>query len=389
MYTSKEYIIGIRREIHEHPEIGFDLPMTLALVRRELDKMAIPYTEKYGKSAIVAYINPKSEGFTIGIRADMDALPITESTGLEYSSKVPGKMHACGHDAHTAMLLGTARALKEMEEYLTCRVALLFQPSEEGVESGAEKMVADGVMDEIDVIVGLHVENWLNAGEIGVCIGESMASSRTFKVEFFGKSAHATLPHSGNDAIAAAVDCYSGIQSMLSRMVNPFAKYVCSIGKIEGGTTQNVVADHSYMLGTIRAFDMSVDNLLIDGIGRIAEASAAKFGCKAKVDTVLKAYVIYNDPHISELVLSAARETVGAGNVVNMPVKMSSEDFSHYLTKRPGVFFRLGTKNEAKGITSLPHNSDFMIDEDALIYGSETCVRFVLDNMNGIEGIGK
>ena len=380
MYADKEYIIRIRRELHEYPEIGFDLPRTLSLVRRELDDMGIPYTEKFGESSIVAYINLDKAGFTIGIRADMDALPIEEKTGLPYSSKNPGKMHACGHDAHTAMLLGTAKALKAMENKVGCRVALLFQPSEEGAKSGAEKMVADGVMDDIDLIIGLHVENWLEAGKIGVCKGESMASSRTFKLEFFGKSAHATLPESGHDALAAAVECYNGIQTMLARTISPFSRYVCSVGKLEGGTTQNVVADYAMMLGTVRTFDMSVDTHIIESIGRIANAAAANFGCTAKLTTDLKAYVIYNDPELSERVLASARAVVGDENIANMPPKMSSEDFSQYLTKRPGVFFRLGTANAEKGIRSLPHNSDFLIDEDALVIGSDTCVRFVLDN---------
>lgn len=380
MYADKEYIIGIRRELHEYPEIGFDLPRTLSLVRRELDNMGIPYTEKYGESSIVAYINPDKTGYTVGIRADMDALPIEEKTGLSYSSKNPGRMHACGHDAHTAMLLGTAKALKAMEGKLGCRVALLFQPSEEGAVSGAEKMVADGVMDDIDVIIGLHVENWLPSGKIGVCKGASMASSRTFKLEFFGKSAHATLPESGCDALAAAVECYNGIQTMLARTISPFARYVCSVGKLEGGTTQNVVADYAMMLGTVRTFDIAVDTHIIESIGRIADSAAANFGCTAKLTTSLKAYVVYNDPTISDHVLDSARAVVGAENIVDMPPKMSSEDFSQYLTKRPGVFFRLGTANADKGIKTLPHNNDFMIDEDALIYGSDTCVRFILDN---------
>ena len=385
MYADKEYIIRLRRELHEYPEVGFDLPRTLALVRRELGGMGIPYTERYGESAIVAYLNPDKTGFTIGIRADMDALPIEEKTGLPYSSKNAGRMHACGHDAHTAMLLGTAKALKSMEGSLGCRVALLFQPSEEGAVSGAAKMVADGVMDEIDLIIGLHVENWLESGKIGVCKGESMASSRTFKLEFFGKSAHATLPETGHDALAAAVGCYNGIQSMLTRTISPFARYVCSIGKLEGGTTQNVVADRAMMLGTVRTFDMAIDKHIIENIEKIANAAAADFGCTATLTTDLKAYVIYNDSALSDLVLASATAVVGEENIVDMPPKMSSEDFSQYLTKRPGVFFRLGTANAAKGITSLPHNNDFMIDEDALVFGSDTCVRFVLDN----GGMGK
>ena len=383
MYADKEYIISLRHEIHETPEIGFDLPNTIKIVKRELDKMNIPYSENYGESSVVAFINPEKKHFTIGIRADMDALLINEKTDLPFKSKIPGKMHACGHDAHTAMLLGTAKALKEMEDKLSCRVMLLFQPSEEGIRSGAGEMVKGGVMEEIDVIIGLHIENWLESGKIGVCAGSSMASSRNFRLDFNGRTAHATLPQSGADALAAAVRTYNNIQYMLGREINPFSKYVCSIGRLEGGTTQNVIADHAFMLGTIRTFDMELDSFLIRRIEEIAKNTAAETGVEAVLDTSLKAFVVYNNPYISELVLESAKKV--ASGIQKMPEKLSSEDFSQYLTKKPGVFIRLGTRNEEKGCTTLPHNNDFMIDEDAFPIGTDTCVQFVLDNMNGID----
>lgn len=385
MYADKNYIISLRRELHQYPEIGFDLPKTIALVKRELDSLGVAHTEKYGESSVVAIINPNKSNFTIGIRADMDALLINETNNIPYKSRIPGQMHACGHDAHTAMLLGTAKALKAMEDQLACRVMLVFQPSEEGVRSGAEALVRGGLMEEIDVIIGLHIENWLESGTVGVCKGSSMASSRNFKLEFFGRTAHATLPHTGNDALAAAVNAYSGIQTMLARKINPFSKYVCSIGKLAGGTTQNVTADYVEMLGTIRTFDMQLDAMLIKGIEEIADHAAQEFGCRAELTTSLKALVVYNNPYISDLVLSSAEKVIGEGNTVHMPEKLSSEDFSQYLTKKPGVFIRLGTRNAEKGCTTLPHNNDFMLDEDALPVGTDTCVQFVLDNMNGID----
>lgn len=381
----KDYIIGIRREIHQYPEVDFELPKTIALVKRELDKMGIPYTEEYGKSSVVATINPEKKDFTIGIRADMDALLISEKTDIPFKSKYEGKMHACGHDAHTAMLLGTAKALKESESKINCRVKLLFQPSEEGKESGAEYMVADGVMDDIDIIIGQHIENWLDVGTVGVCKGASMASSRTIKIEFFGKTAHATLPHSGIDTLAAAVKTYNNIQFMLTREMNPFDRYVCSVGKLSAGTTQNVIADYAEMLISVRAYSSEVDEHIAKRIEQIAQNAADELGAEVKVDSQLKCYVVYNNPYISDLVLSSATKVIGEENLAKMPVKMSSEDFSQYLTKKPGVFFRLGTRNKEKGITTLPHNNDFNIDESALPIGSKVCVQFVLDNMNGID----
>ena len=385
MYADKEYILKLRHELHEYPEIGFDLPKTISVVKRELDFLGIPYTEQYGESSVVATLGKKKDAFTIGIRADMDALLIQEKTDLPFRSKVDGKMHACGHDAHTAMLLGTAKALKEREETLACRVMLIFQPSEEGIRSGAEALVKGGLMEEIDVIVGMHVENWLESGSIGVCKGSSMASSRNLRIDFYGATAHATLPHTGVDALAAAVRTYNDIQYVLGREINPFDEYVCSVGKLEGGTTQNVVADHAYMLGTIRTFDMKLDEFLIQRIRKLAENNAAEIGAKAVVDSQLKAFVVYNNPYLSDRVLASAEKVVGKDRLVHMPKKLSSEDFSQYLTKKSGVFIRLGTRNEAKGCTTLPHNNDFLIDEDAFPIGTDTCVQFVLDNMTGID----
>lgn len=383
MYADKEYIISLRREIHEYPEIGFELPKTIAVVKRELDKLGVEYTTKYGESSVVGIINPDKSHFTIGIRADMDALLIEEKTDLPFKSKIKGHMHACGHDAHTAMLLGTAKALKSMEDKIECRVMLVFQPSEEGIRSGGEELVNGGLMDDIDIIVGLHIENWLESGKIGVCSGTSMASSRNFRVDFYGATAHATLPQSGKDALACAVRTYNNIQQVLSREINPFEKYVCSIGQLSGGSSQNIIADHAYMVGTIRTFNMELDDFLVRRITEISENEAKLIGARAKVETSLQAYVVYNNPYISELVLESAKKV--SSGIQQMPEKLSSEDFSHYLTKKPGVFIRLGTRNEEKGCVTLPHNNDFMIDEEAFVTGSDTCVQFVLDNMNGID----
>lgn len=385
MYADKDYIVSLRREIHEYPEIDFDLPKTIAVVKRELDKIGVEYTEKYAESSVVATINPEKNHFTIGIRADMDALLIEEKTDLSFKSKIKGQMHACGHDAHTAMLLGTAKALKTLEDKIACRVMLIFQPSEEGVRSGAEELVKGGLMDEIDIIIGLHIENWLESGKIGICKGNSMASCRNFELEFFGRTAHASLPQTGKDALAAAVGTYNGIQTMLTRKIDPFARYICSVGRLEAGTTQNVIADYAKMLGTIRTYDLELDKMIIENMEDIAQKNAESFGCTCKVTTKLLDAVVYNNPKISDLVLESARKVIGHENIAEMPIKMSSEDFANYLLKKPGVFIRLGTRNEEKGCTTLPHNNDFMIDEDALPVGTDVSVQFVLDNMNGVD----
>lgn len=382
---NKDYIIGLRREIHMYPEVDFDLPRTVALVKRELESMDIPYTEKYGKSSVVGVINPEKQGFTIGIRADMDALNILEKTDLPYSSKIDGKMHACGHDAHTAVLLGAAKALKSMENELSCRVKLLFQPSEEGMKSGAVMMIENGVMDDIDVIVALHVANEFEAGTMGVCPGSSQACSRNIKIEIFGKSAHAAIPQTGIDAIAIAVRMYSAIQLIISREIPPMESCLCSIGKIAGGTAQNNIADYATMEGTIRTLNMEVSRYVFERIEKIAKSLSEETGAKIVVTGPVKSTCVYNNPYLSEVVLSAVDKVVGKENIVKVPPRLGAEDFSRYGDEKPAVLFRLGTGNEAKGISMSAHHDDFIIDEEALALGSRAFVQFVLDNQHGID----
>ena len=383
--VDKQYILQIRHTLHEYPELAFELPKTLALVRRELEAMGIPYTEKYGRSSIAAYINPDCEGFSIGIRADMDALPLTEKTDLPFASKHPGIMHACGHDAHTAMLLGTAKALKSVEDQLKCRVVLVFQACEEGALSGAREMVEDGLMDEIDTIIGVHIENWLDAGTVGVGVGACMAASHPIHIEFFGKTAHATLPQSGINALAMAVNTYNGIQNMLATRIDPFAKYVCCVGMLSAGSTDNVIPDYAQMKISLRNYDTKLESFIVENIRTIAENAAAQQGGTMVFHEEAKALPVINDDRVREAVLRSAEKVVGTDMLRDMPIKMSSEDFSFYVDKKPGAFIRLGTRNPEKGCVTLPHNNDFMLDEDALDVGSKVCVQFVLDNMEGLQ----
>ncbi|MBO5454284.1 MAG: amidohydrolase [Clostridia bacterium] len=380
-----DYIVKIRREIHMYPETDFDLPKTVALVKRELDSFGIEHTEKYGKGSVVGYINPKKEGFTIGLRADMDALNIVEKNNVEYRSKIDGKMHACGHDAHTAVLLATAKALKEMENELKCRVKLLFQPSEEGMKSGAVMMIENGVLDDVDIILGLHVTNGLESGILGICVGEALASSRHFTIEIKGKSAHAASAYTGIDALAVAVRMYQAIQLVLTREISPFERYLCSIGKLEAGTAQNIVADHAVMKGTIRAFNVAVSTHIFERIQKIAKALSEETGAEISVEGPLKSVCVYNNPYLSQLLKESMIKLIGKENYRDTKPGMGSEDFSRLSDKVPGVFFRLGTKNEAKGCSSAAHHDDFSIDEEYLHRGAETFVQFIIDNQNGVD----
>ena len=382
--VDKQYILSLRHELHQYPELEFDLPRTLAVVRRELDALGIPYTEDYGRSSIVGFLNPDCKAFSIGLRADMDALPLTEKTDLPYASQNPGIMHACGHDAHTAMLLGTAKALKAVESSLTCRVVLVFQACEEGTLSGAREMVNDGLMEEIDIIIGMHIENWLEAGSVGVGEGACMAASHPVHIEFFGRTAHASLPQSGANALAMAVNTYTGIQTMLATRIDPFARYICCVGQLTAGSTDNVIPDYAEMKISLRTYDTALESFIVENIRAIAENAAAAQGGKVAFHHETKALPVINHPEVRRAVLESAAKVVGEEKIAPMPMKLSSEDFSFYVDKKPGCFIRLGTRNESKGCVTLPHNNDFLLDEDALDIGSRVCVQFVLDHMGGL-----
>ena len=383
--VNNDNIVKIRREIHEYPELDFDMEKTLSVVKRELDKIGLEYTEKYGKGSLVAYINPEKTNFTIGIRADMDALRIQELTDVPFKSKIDGRMHACGHDAHTAILVETARVLKSMENEINCRVKLLFQPSEEGMKSGSMVMIENGVLDDVDIITGLHVGNGIDSGCLGVCSGESYASSRHFDIEIEGKSAHAAAPQTGIDALAIAFRLYSAIQLVLSREVSPLERYLCQIGKLEAGTSQNVVAANAHMRGTIRAFKVEISNLIWSRIEQIAQSLAQETGAKIKTHGPLKSVCVYNNPYLCERLNETMKKVVGEGNIRPRKPSMGSEDFSRYSEKIPGVFFGLGTRNEAEGCTTPVHNEYFKMDDSKLSVGVETFVQFVIDNQNGLD----
>lgn len=380
----EKYIINLRRELHQCPEVGFELPETLKIVKRELSANGIEYTEKYCESSVVADINPDCKDYTIAIRADMDALPVEENTGLEFSSKHPGKMHACGHDAHTAILLGTARVLKSIEKELRCRVRLIFQPCEEGSDGGGKKMTANGAVDDVDVIVALHVEPLLKTGHIGIYPGASMAARRFHTIEFFGKSSHAAFPQNGNDALAMAVKAYNDIQIMFSRL-NPMSNKICAINYLHAGVAENVIPDYAKMLISVRSFDLEEDEFIHSKICECAQNAAKELGGSAKIEDNYEAYPVVNDPKVRDNMIAAIKSSLGDEYFEDMPQKMSSEDFSFFIQKVRGCMMCLGIRNEEKGCTGQLHNSDIVIDEDALICGCKAFTEFVLLSMDGIE----
>ena len=379
MFDYAAYARRLRRELHQYPEIGFDLPRTLALVRRELEDMGIPYTEEYGRSGIVATINA-DKPFTIGIRADMDALPVTEATGLDYASRIEGQMHACGHDIHTAQLLALGRKLNDIRDSLRCCVKLIFTPAEEYITPGAKLMVEDGLMDGIDCAVACHVDPTLPVGQIALREGGINANSMGILTEFFGKSCHANIQQKGVDAIRMAVQAYMGMELMLAREVPSRAPAVLNVGTIHGGNTNNIVCDYVKMFLTTRTHSDELTALMERRIREICEATAQMCGGESKVTvTKLLPYVI-NHPDVTASLRTSAAAVLGEECVHTAERSMGGEDFAFLSRVKPCAMFRLGV-----GDTTPLHSTTFCPDEGCFDTGIAVFTQFVLDNQDGIE----
>ena len=376
------YAVEMRRELHRYPEIGFDLERTVALVKRELERSGIVYTDRYGRSSVVADILPTaSEGersscdrVMIALRADMDALPIEEKNTLPFRSQIAGRMHACGHDAHTAVLLAVARYLKRHEDELCRPVRLIFQPSEESAESGAKMMVENGVMDGVGIVAATHVENDLDSGKIGICKGNYMAACIPAKIRFIGKSAHAALPREGIDAIAMAVDFYTEMKKEVERL-SAGEKYIWSVGKFTGGTAHNVISDLCELDISFRFYSYEFATRVEDSVKKACKNIEEKYGGKCEIRFDMSTGAVINDPEIAtEFSSSLIKEGIP---VEGLEQRMSSEDFGWYLTKAPGLIFRFGTRNEKLGCTSLVHTDSFMIDEEGMRFAIRAFSVFV------------
>lgn len=369
------YMIAMRRQIHQRPELGFDLPETVALVKRELEAMGVAYTEQYGKSSIVADLG--FQGKRIALRADMDALPMEELTDLPFRSQIPGRMHSCGHDAHTAVLLGVARVLKRMEAQLPCRVRLLFQPSEECPESGAELMADLGCMEGVDEVLALHQDVGVPVGSIGLFSGDYMAACHPYHITFHGRSAHATNPLGGCDALAMAVKAYNDIQILKARQIGPFEQHILSVSTLHSGTAHNILPDSATMDISFRFFTMDLHDRIDARIRQICENAAAELGGTVEIAGRISAYPVRNDPALTQKLQLAAEKEIGS--IVAVQPRMGSDDVSHFFRKAPGVLFRLGNRNPEKGCIHPSHDSRFLLDESCLEIGCRVFCRYLLE----------
>lgn len=371
-----DFAVRCRRHLHQYPEVGFELPKTAAFIMQELEKMGIEGSDRYGAYSVTADMGPKGEGVKVlALRADTDALPVLEKTGLPYTSKIEGCMHACGHDSHTAILLAVAKVLKENEDKLPCGVRLIFQPNEEGAQSGAKMLVDNGVMDGVDAVLCTHCENTMDVGNIGCLRGDYMAACAPITLRFLGKTTHATLPHGGVDAIAMAYEAYGRMKELVAKCAGD-KPYIWSVGTFRGGTAHNVVADECKMDISFRFYDYGFCEAVHQGVLEICEDIAKRFGGKYDLDWHVSTGAVHNDEAMTACFAQIQKES--GQSLLELTRKMSSEDFGWYLTKVPGMIFRFGTRNEAKGCVGVAHQNDFVMDEDGMKYAIAAFVEFAL-----------
>ena len=362
-------VISFRRHLHTHPELSYQEFNTAKFIATQLRSFGIEPQEGVAGTGVVALIegkNPTKK--SIALRADIDALPIVEQSTQPYKSKNNGVMHACGHDVHTASLLGTAKILVELKDQFEGSVKLIFQPGEEKNPGGASIMIKEGVLEnpQPSVILGQHVFPLLPVGKIGFREGKYMASSDEIYLKVIGKGGHGATPELTIDPVVIASHIIIALQQIISRNASPKHPTVLTFGKISANGATNIIPDEVNIAGTFRALDEIWRAEGLKKIKKMAESIAEGMGGKCEVDIHHGYPYLENNPSLTQSIKKAAEEYVGKENVVDIDLTLASEDFAYYSQKIPASFYRLGTRNEAKGITSYVHTPSFDIDEDAL-----------------------
>ena len=377
-----DWIIDIRRELHKHPELMYEEVKTSALVRRELDKLGIQYQSPIAKTGVLASIG-NGNGPCVALRADMDALPIHEETDVPFRSEVDGKMHACGHDCHTAMLLGAAKILKSKENEFNGTIKLFFQPAEEG-GAGGKLMREEGALEnpEVERIFGLHVWPQMPTGQIGSREGTFLAATTFLDLTIKGVGGHAAVPHLTKDPVLTSAQIITNLQSIISRELDPLDSGVVSISAIQGGKAANVIPPEVKILGTLRSLTMDGLKKLQKRVKKIAENIAKAHGCEAIVEYPGNDYPpTVNDGEMWDFAKKIGSDMLGEDNVSDLDAVMGGEDFAYYTEKVKGCFVVLGMQNEDINAIYSVHHPMFKADEDALHIGTALHTMFALKSL--------
>lgn len=378
--AAEQDLIAMRRELHENPELPWEEFETTKRVVRELEKLGIPYrlTEPTG---VIADIKGGKPGKTVALRADMDALPVFELNDVAYKSKVDGKMHACGHDTHTAMLLTAAKALVAVKDELQGTVRLIFQPAEELAE-GAKAMVQQGAMDSVDNVFGMHIWSVMPSGQISCEAGPRMAAADIVTIRFKGKGGHGSLPNQCVDAALVASSFVMNVQAVVSRETHPLDAAVVSIGRMDIGTRFNVIAENAVLEGTVRTFTFDERDRVEAAVKRFAEHTAAMYGATVEIDYKHGTPPVFNDEQSSALAMSVAKAAFGENSVVLERPTTGAEDFSFFMEKAPGCFAFVGTANPTTDSAWAHHHGRFNVDEATLKTGAEYYAQYAYHYLN-------
>jgi len=374
-------VLAARRHIHQYPELSFEEKETASFVADRLRSLGYAPQTNIAGYGVKVVLNGGRPGRTVALRADMDALPLHEPTGLPFASSRPGAMHACGHDAHTAMLLGAAQAILEIRDELVGNVVFLFQPAEEKPPGGALPMIEAGVLEDpsVDCVFGLHQSPTYDVGQFGVTGGPRSASSDTFRVSIISKGGHAARPHATADPIAAAGMAIAGIHQIASRRLSAMQPVVITIGTIHGGTKENIIPELVTMSGTVRCFDEAIRREVPEMIRNVAETAAAMFGAAATLDYEYGYPVTKNDDAMAAVARRAAERVFGSANVLTPEPAMPSEDFSYFLQRVPGAFASIGAGTPGATNRGSTHSPSFILDESALPLGVAFYLSLVSD----------
>ncbi len=375
----KEDTVKIRRDIHKYPELGFQENRTSDLIFKTLSELGYEVS-RMAKTGVVGLIRGKQPEKTLAVRADIDCLPLQELNNFDYKSQYAGKMHACGHDGHTAIALSVARIIKERQDELNGNVKFIFQPAEEG-PGGAEPMIKEGVLEspEVSAIIGLHLWNPMEVGKIGIKGGPLMASADEFEVIIKGKGGHGAHPHETVDAIVVASYVITTLQTIVSRNVNPLEPAVLTIGKIEGGSNFNIIAESVRLIGTIRTFNNELRKQMKQRLEEVLNNITSAFGASYEINFHPLYPPTLNNEKMANLVKEAARPVVGSDNIVEDEMTMGAEDMSYFLEKVPGCYFLIGSANKEKGLDKPHHSPYFDFDEDALSIGTQVMTNAIFD----------
>ncbi|WP_085506498.1 amidohydrolase [Thalassobacillus devorans] len=359
-------IVEIRRDLHMHPELSHQEQRTPELIAEYLEGLGLEVKRGVGGNGVVGYLHGNHPGKTIALRADFDALPMQDEKDVAYKSKVDGVSHACGHDVHTAALLGVAKVLSGLKDKLAGTVVFIHQFAEEVSPGGAEAMIADGCLEEVDAIYGAHVWSDNHTGEILFNEGFTMAAADTFEIDIQGKGGHGALPHLTIDPVVAASQLVMSLQQIASRNVDPLKAAVITVGSFHSGEALNVIPDSASVKGTVRTYDEKVRKMIKDKIQKTADALEVQTGAEISVDYHFGHASLYNHPAETASLRVLAEENLPGFDVKQMPPFMGAEDFAYYLKEVPGTFFFVGGKNEEMNAIYPHHHPKFDVDESSM-----------------------